>query len=162
MVYWKVYFGYFGIPLPSYPTLIYRKSCWTSWFRKCRILFKWGIWIATWLQCLTLILARCRTSLAYMALTSWLTSLLYSNSSDVKGQCKMQTGTQTKRARIYGIARGGKVEQPPWIMTRYTSCCIPLCKNNFRNSPGLAFYRIPKARRIQREYVRLLRNWTLI
>ena len=31
---------------------------------------------------------------------------------------------------------------------------MPLCTNNFRNSPGLAFYRIPKARRIKRECVR--------
>ena len=35
------------------------------------------------------------------------------------------------------------------------SCCVPLCTNNFRNSPGLAFYRIPKTRHIQQEYVRL-------
>ena len=43
-------------------------------------------------------------------------------------------------------------------MTRHASCCVPLCTNNFRNSPGLAFYRIPKVRRIQREYVHLLRK----
>ena len=38
------------------------------------------------------------------------------------------------------------------------------CKSLYvclRNSPGLAFYRIPKARRIQRECVRLLRNTNL-
>ena len=34
-------------------------------------------------------------------------------------------------------------------MTRHASCCVLFCTNNFRNSPGLAFYRIPKARRIQ-------------
>ena len=46
---------------------------------------------------------------------------------------------------------------------RNASCCVPLCTNTLRNSPGLAFYRIPKARRIQREYERLLRNgnWKL-
>ena len=38
------------------------------------------------------------------------------------------------------------------------TCKLLLCTNNFRNSPDLAFYRIPKARSIQREYVRLLRN----
>ena len=27
------------------------------------------------------------------------------------------------------------VEQPPWIMTRRASCCVPLGTNNFRNSP---------------------------
>ena len=40
-------------------------------------------------------------------------------------------------------------------------CRVPLCTNNFRNSPGLAFYRIRKVRRIQREYVLLLRNANL-
>ena len=30
---------------------------------------------------------------------------------------------------------GGQVKQPPWIMTRHASCCVPLCTNNFRNSP---------------------------
>ena len=43
-------------------------------------------------------------------------------------------------------------------MTRHASSCVPLCTNNFRNFPGLAFHRIPKARCIPREYVRLLRN----
>ena len=43
-------------------------------------------------------------------------------------------------------------------MTRHASSCVPWCTNNFRNSPGLAFHRIPMARHILREYVRLLRN----
>ena len=38
---------------------------------------------------------------------------------------------------------------------------VLVCTKNFRNSPGLAFHRIPKARRIPREYVRLLRNANL-
>ena len=46
-------------------------------------------------------------------------------------------------------------------MTRHASCCVTLCTNNLRNFPGLAFYRISKAKRIQREYVRLLRNANL-
>ena len=46
-------------------------------------------------------------------------------------------------------------------MTRHASCCVTLCANNFRNSPCLAFYRISKAHRIQREYVRLLGNANL-
>ena len=41
------------------------------------------------------------------------------------------------------------------------SCCVPLCTNNFRNSPGLAFHRIPKTRHIQREYVRLPQKATM-
>ena len=49
-------------------------------------------------------------------------------------------------------------EQPPGIMPGHATCCVPLCPNNFKNSHGLAFYRIPKARRIREEYVRLLRN----
>ena len=32
-------------------------------------------------------------------------------------------------------------------MTRHASCCVPLCAINFKSSPGLAFYRIPKTRR---------------
>ena len=49
-------------------------------------------------------------------------------------------------------------EQPPGIMPGHATCCVPLCPNNFKNSHGLVFYRIPKARRIRQEYVRLLRN----
>ena len=69
---------------------------------------------------------------------------------------------QTKRARVYGIFGGlagtEKPEQLPGIMPGHATCCMPLCPNNFKDSHGLAFYRIPKARRIRREYVRLLRN----
>ena len=50
------------------------------------------------------------------------------------------------------------LEQPPGIMPGRATCCVPLCRNNFKNSHGLAFYRTPKAKRIRREYVRLLRN----
>ena len=56
---------------------------------------------------------------------------------------------------------GGQNEEPPCVMTRHASCCVPLCTSNFRNSPGLAFYRIPKTRRIQQEYVRLFRKANL-
>ena len=49
-------------------------------------------------------------------------------------------------------------EQPPGIMLGRATCRVPLWSNNFKNSHGLAFYRIPKARCIRREYVRLLRN----
>ena len=49
-------------------------------------------------------------------------------------------------------------EQPPGIMLGHATCCVPLCPNNSKNSHGLAFYRILKARRIRREYVRLLPN----
>ena len=67
---------------------------------------------------------------------------------------------QTKRARVYGIVWGGteNPEQPTGMMPGRATCCVPLCPNNFKNFHGLAFYRIPKARRIRREYVRLLRN----
>ena len=48
-------------------------------------------------------------------------------------------------------------------MTRHACCCVLLCTNKFRNSLGLGFYRVPKTRRIQREYVhvRLFRNANL-
>ena len=52
-------------------------------------------------------------------------------------------------------------EQPPGIMLGHATCCVPLCPNNSKNSHGLAFYRILKARRIRREYVRLLPNGNL-
>ena len=60
-----------------------------------------------------------------------------------------------------GGGGGGQSEQPLCIMTRHASCCVFLCTNNFRNSPGLELYRVPKAGRIQREYVRLFRNANL-
>ena len=46
-------------------------------------------------------------------------------------------------------------------MPKHKSCCVPLCTNNFRNSSGLTFYRIPKEKSIRREYVRLIRNENL-
>ena len=64
---------------------------------------------------------------------------------------------QTKRARVYGILWGGrKPRAATWNNAR--ACNLLLCPNNFKNSHGLAFYRILKARRIRREYIRLLRN----
>ena len=71
----------------------------------------------------------------------------------------MTAWDQTKRARVYGTFGGTEnPKQPPRIVLGRATCCVPLCPNNFKNSHGLAFYRIPKARRIRREYVRLLRN----
>ena len=46
-------------------------------------------------------------------------------------------------------------------MSKHTSCCVPLFTNNFRNSTGLTFYRIPKEKSIRREYVRLIRSENL-
>ena len=43
-------------------------------------------------------------------------------------------------------------------MPKHISCCVPLCTNNFRNSTGMTFNRIPKKESIRRDYVRLLRN----
>ena len=37
------------------------------------------------------------------------------------------------------------------------SCCVPLCTNNFLNSPNLSFYQIPKDRNLQKKYVVLIR-----
>ena len=41
------------------------------------------------------------------------------------------------------------------------NCCVPLCINNFRNSPNLSFYRIPKDSKLQKKYVVLMRNKNL-
>ena len=38
---------------------------------------------------------------------------------------------------------------------------VLVCTNYFRNSPGLAFHRIPKAKLMPREYVHLFRNGNL-
>ena len=65
------------------------------------------------------------------------------------------------RAYLLTDCLGGQSGQPPCVMTTHVSCCVPWCKNNFRNSPGLAFYRIPKTRRNHQEYVRLFLNANL-
>ena len=41
-------------------------------------------------------------------------------------------------------------------MPKHISCCVPLSTNNFRNSTGMTFYRVPKKENIRRECVRLL------
>ena len=46
-------------------------------------------------------------------------------------------------------------------MPKPVNCCVPGCFNNFRNSTGLQYYRIPKDSRLRTEYVRLIRNKTL-
>lgn len=42
-------------------------------------------------------------------------------------------------------------------MPKY-NCCVPKCKNNWRNSPGLKFHTIPKDAEVRKEYKRLIRN----
>ena len=46
-------------------------------------------------------------------------------------------------------------------MPKPVNCCVPGCFNNYRNSPDLHYYRIPKDQTIRKEYVRLIRNQTL-
>ncbi|XP_067030478.1 uncharacterized protein [Acropora muricata] len=46
-------------------------------------------------------------------------------------------------------------------MPKPVNCCVPGCFNNFRNSSGLQYYRIPKDSFLRKEYKRLLRNETL-
>ena len=46
-------------------------------------------------------------------------------------------------------------------MPKPVNCCVPGCFNNFRNSSGLQYYRIPKDAFLRKEYKRLLRNETL-
>ena len=40
-------------------------------------------------------------------------------------------------------------------------CRVPKCLNNFKNNPGLRYYRIPENPTSKKEYKRLLRNETL-
>ena len=74
-------------------------------------------------------------------------------------------GPKRRAPGIMGVLGGGgggaQSEQQLCIMTRHASCCVLLCTNNFRNSPGLEFYRVPKTGRIQREHVRLFANANL-
>jgi len=46
-------------------------------------------------------------------------------------------------------------------MPHHYSCCVPGCKNNFRNAPTLQYYRIPKDPDTRKTYNVLLRNKTL-
>ena len=41
------------------------------------------------------------------------------------------------------------------------SCRVPKCLNNFKNNPGLRYYRIPENPTSKKEYKRLLRHETL-
>ena len=71
----------------------------------------------------------------------------------------VMAGTKlSARAFMGSFGETENPEQLPGILPGRATCCVPLCPNNFKNSHGLAFYRIPKARRIRREYVRLFRN----
>ena len=46
-------------------------------------------------------------------------------------------------------------------MPKPVNCCVPGCLNNFRNSPELQYYRIPKDSGLRKQYVHLIRNKTL-
>ena len=52
---------------------------------------------------------------------------------------------------IWGDAQAGHLEL-------CSSTKVVVCMNNFKNSTGMKFYRIPKKESIRREYVRLLKN----
>ena len=41
-------------------------------------------------------------------------------------------------------------------MPKPVNCCVPGCLNNFRNSSGLQYYRIPKDRFLRKQYVHLI------
>ncbi|XP_015770603.1 PREDICTED: uncharacterized protein LOC107349020 [Acropora digitifera] len=46
-------------------------------------------------------------------------------------------------------------------MPKSVNCCVPGCTNNFRNNPGIRYYRIPKDEKVRRRYEILIRNATL-
>ena len=46
-------------------------------------------------------------------------------------------------------------------MPKPVNCCVPGCLNEFRNSPELQYYRIPKDSGLRKQYVHLIRNKTL-
>ena len=45
-------------------------------------------------------------------------------------------------------------------MPKKVSCRVPKCLNNFKNNPGLRYYRIPENPTSKKEYKRLLRHET--
>ena len=58
----------------------------------------------------------------------------------------------------YGPKAFGGTESPYWKMPHHYSCCVPLCFNNFRNSPDLHYYRIPKNPKPRQTYKVILKN----
>ena len=64
--------------------------------------------------------------------------------------------TESTYGIIWGDAQAsGNLE---FNMPKHLSCCVPLSTNNFRNSTGMMFYRIPKKGSIRPEYIRFLRT----
>ena len=58
---------------------------------------------------------------------------------------------KTARARVKFLSSKNK-------MGKRVNCSIPNCLNNFRNNPGLQYYRIRENPAIRKEYQTLLRN----
>ena len=46
-------------------------------------------------------------------------------------------------------------------MAMHANCCVPGCTNNYRTKHGLSYYRIPKDKKLRRQYKILIRNATL-
>ena len=46
-------------------------------------------------------------------------------------------------------------------MPKSVNCCVLGTSNNFRNNPGITYYRIPKDEKLRRRYEILIRNATL-
>ncbi|XP_015757044.1 PREDICTED: uncharacterized protein LOC107336483 [Acropora digitifera] len=46
-------------------------------------------------------------------------------------------------------------------MPKSVNCCVPGCTNNFRNNPGIKYYRISKDEKVRRRCEILIRNATL-
>ena len=46
-------------------------------------------------------------------------------------------------------------------MAKHANCCVPGCTNNYRTKHGLSYYRIPKDKKLRRQYKILIRNATL-
>ena len=46
-------------------------------------------------------------------------------------------------------------------MVKHANCCVPGCTNNYRTKDGLSHYRIPKDKKLRKQYKILIRNATL-
>lgn len=49
-----------------------------------------------------------------------------------------------------------------FTMVLMWNCCVPLCTNNWRNSPKLKTHSLPSEEGIRKEYARLIRNDNLL
>ena len=76
-------------------------------------------------------------------------------------QKREEAGGELRHGAHTGIVWVDKYRHVGFFNMKPVNCCVPLCINNFRNSPNLSFYRIPKDSKLQKKYVVVMRNKNL-